>query len=41
MNTDDLSGFCCQNADCGDYGKRGHGNRTVCARYGKHQRRLL
>jgi hypothetical protein len=41
MHTDDLSGFCCQNADCADHGKRGHGNLTVCARYGKQQRRLL
>ncbi len=38
---DDLSRFCCQNPDCADYGKRGHGNLTVCMRYGKHQRRLL
>src|SRR3954454_22107446 len=38
---DDLSRFCCQNPDCPDYGQRGHGNLTVCMRYGKHQRRLL
>jgi LacI family transcriptional regulator len=38
---DDLSGFCCQNDRCADYGKRGQGNLTVCMRYGKHQRRLL
>ena len=38
---DDLSRFCCQNPDCPDHGKRGAGNLTVCARYGKHQRRLL
>ena len=38
---DDLGAFCCQNARCPDAGKRGHGNLTVCARYGKHQRRLL
>lgn len=38
---DDLSRFCCQNSACADYGRRGHGNLTVCARYGKHQRRLL
>lgn len=37
----DLSRFCCQNQDCADYGRRGHGNLTVCACYGKHQRRLL
>ena len=38
---DDLSRFCCQNAACPDYGQRGHGNLTVCMRYGKHRRRLL
>lgn len=38
---DDLSIFCCQNPDCPDYGRRGHGNLTVCARYGPHRRRLL
>jgi len=38
---DDLSPFCCQNTDCADYGKRNHGNLTVCARYGPRQRRLL
>ena len=39
---EDLSRFCCQNERCPDYGKRGLGNLTVCARYGKHkQRRLL
>jgi len=38
---DDLSSFCCQNATCPDYGKRGLGNLTVPARYGPHQRRLL
>lgn len=38
---DDLSLFCCQNHDCPDFGKRGHGNLTVCGRYGPHQRRLL
>ena len=41
MDADDLSRFCCQNADCLDYGKRGQGNLTVCMRYGKQQRRLL
>ena len=34
---DDLSRFCCQNAGCPDHGKRGRGNLTVCARYGKHE----
>jgi hypothetical protein len=38
---DDLSHFCCQNLDCPDYGKRGHGNLTVPMRYGTHGRRLL
>jgi transposase-like protein len=38
---DDLSNFCCQDNDCADYGKRGHGNLTVCGRYGPQQRRLL
>lgn len=38
---DDLSSFCCQNDACPDYGKRGQGNLTVCARYGPRQRRLL
>ena len=38
---DDLSRFCCLKESCVDYGKRGHGNLTVCMRYGPHQRRLL
>ena len=38
---DDLSRFCCLNAKCPDHGKRGAGNLTVCARYGRQQRRLL
>jgi transposase-like protein len=38
---DDLRRFCCQNPDCPDHGKRGHGNLTVCGHYGKQQRRLL
>ena len=38
---DDLSIFCCQNHACADFGKRGHGNLTVCARYGPQKRRLL
>ena len=39
---EDLSRFCCQNTDCPDYSKRGYGNLTVCARYGKKKlRRLL
>ena len=38
---DDLRRFCCLNPGCPDLGKRGHGNLTVCGRYGKHNRRLL
>src|SRR5262245_3219312 len=38
---DHLSRFCCLNPGCPDHGQRGHGNLTACARYGKHQRRLL
>jgi transposase-like protein len=38
---DDLGRFCCQNPGCPEYGRRGHGNLTVCARYGPHHRRLL
>src|SRR5262245_7486741 len=38
---DDLTCFCCLSPDCPDYGKRGAGNLTVCARYGQYQRRLL
>lgn len=38
---EELERFCCQNQACADYGRRGHGNLTVCARYGKQQRRLL
>jgi hypothetical protein len=38
---DDLSRFCCQNAQCPDHGKRGAGNLTVCAWYGKRQKRRL
>ena len=38
---DDLALFCCQDPDCLDYGKRGHGNLTVCGHYGTQKRRLL
>jgi LacI family transcriptional regulator len=41
MVSDELAAFCCLNLGCPDYGKRAFGNLTVCARYGKHQRRLL
>jgi len=39
--TEDLSRFCCLNEHCPDYGRRGAGNLTVCARYGKDQRRRM
>jgi transposase-like protein len=39
---DDLKTFCCQNADCPDYGRRGLDNLRVCFRYGPgKQRRVL
>ena len=38
---DDLSRFCCQNPSCSDGGRRGAGNLSVCARYGKNHYRLL
>ncbi len=38
---DNLALFCCQYPDCLDYGKRGHGNLTVCGHYGTQKRRLL
>src|SRR5262245_35307589 len=39
---EDLSRFCCQNERCPDHGKRGLGDLTACARYGKDkQRRML
>jgi hypothetical protein len=42
MMAEDLSRFCCMNEQCPDHGKRGLGNLTVCARYGKDkQRRML
>jgi hypothetical protein len=37
---DDRRTFCCQNDCCPDYGKRGHGNLTVCGHYGPHRRLL-
>ena len=40
--SEDLSRFCCLNEGCSEYGNRGAGNLTVCARYGKgKQRRML
>ena len=38
---EDLSRFCCLHPDCPDYGKRGHGNLTVCDHYGKAQQHRL
>lgn len=38
---DDLSIFCCVNCSCPDHGKRGAGNLTVTAHYGKDHRRML
>ena len=39
---DDLSGFCCQEPACPDYGQRGAGNLSVVGRYGKQDHiRLL
>jgi LacI family transcriptional regulator len=40
-DVDDLSLFCCLNPDCPDHSRRGAGNLTVRARYGKAGRRLL
>jgi len=34
MPTDDLERFCCQNADCDLYGRRGAGNLSVCGHFG-------
>ena len=38
---DDLSRFCCLNANCPDHGKRNRGNLTVPMRYGPSRCRLL
>jgi transposase-like protein len=38
---DDLKTFCCQNADCPDYGLRGHGNLRVCFRNGPNKERRV
>lgn len=38
---DDLTRCCCQNPACPKQGQRDAGNLTVCARYGRNQRRLL
>ena len=38
---EDLRCFACLNDACADFGKRGHGNLTVPARYGPRRRRRL
>ena len=40
-NTSVLKVNCCQNPKCIDYGKRDHGNLTVCGRSGRNGIRLL
>jgi transposase-like protein len=41
MPTDDLARFCCQNPDCGSYGRRGRDNILVIDHFGKARHRLL
>ncbi len=38
---DDLSGFCCQNPECPDCGKRGAGNLSVSMWYGAEKKRRM
>ena len=38
---DELAHFCCQNAKCSEYGKRGAGNLSVCDRYGANKERRM
>ena len=38
---EDLSRFCCQNRQCGQFGRRGAGNLTVCGHNGKSRRCML
>ena len=38
---DDLKTFCCQNADCPDYGRRGRDNLRVCFRNGPNKERRV
>ena len=38
---DELAQFCCQNEQCPDYGKRGHGNLSVSDRYGRNKERRV
>ena len=37
----DLSGFCCRNPECPDYGKRGAGNLSVSMWYGPEKKRRM
>lgn len=37
----DLSGFCCQNPECPDSGKRGAGNLSVSMWYGPEKKRRM
>jgi len=41
MPTEDLTRFCCQNPDCGSYGRRGGDNLLVIDHFGKARHRLL
>jgi len=41
MPADDLTRFCCQNPDCGLYGRRGENNLLVIDHFGKSRHRLL
>ena len=38
---DDLARFCCQNAECSEYGQRDAGNLSVCDRYGPNKERRM
>ena len=38
---EELAHFCCQNAECTKYGKRGAGNLSVCDRYGANKERRM
>jgi transposase-like protein len=41
MPTDDLTHFCCQNPNCGLYGRRDEDNILVIDHFGKARHRLL
>ena len=38
---EELAHFCCQNAKCTEFGKRGTGNLSVCDRYGANKERRM